>query len=572
MSSDEKFTKKLDPHSVYELGQVLGNGAFGSVYHAVDKQTKRAVALKKLSVSGEQINEVLNEIDIMKDVKSPYVVHFYGNYFHGAAIYIAMELCVGGSVQGLVSTLGSLSEAHIGPVAKSCFGGLDYMHRLSFVHRDIKPGNILITADGRVKLADFGISSRNRSRMHTLIGTPHFLAPEIISGDETGYTSKVDVWALGISIIHMATGKPPYSDLNPMRALFLISAAPPPRLPTTQKWSADLLAVIEHTLVADPAVRYSCAQALELAFIKSAADHLPSAAAPAAAHDSDDEHSNDDIVPLNENEKSEMKSWLHAQAVLEAKTKQSEKTADPEELLKEAEQAARKVHKKRRKDKDKSGNRHKKSSGSRKVSRASTTVAPAPAVTTTSTTTSTSSSTLSKEEKELFDEIVRVRQSPSAYADVIEKSRIGKYNSADNSVTVGRNIFDTTEGESGAREAIAALRQMGGAALPELSMPDGMMRALRLAVQQNGNKPNALALLDDFGSSDGTVKQSSVLGMDSAQDIVIFMLIDDGNKERTKRKTLLDKSLRHIGISISAHPDFESLALFLFAESWQEKK
>jgi serine/threonine protein kinase len=194
MSDEDQFTRKLDPHAVYDLGEVLGSGAYGSVYLAIHKTTKEAVAIKKMSVSGESSTEVLNEIDIMKDVKCPYVVHFYGNYFHGAAIYIAMELCLGGNVQSLTKKLGRLSEAQIAPIAKACFGGLDYMHQLTFVHRDIKPANILITADGRPKLADFGISSRNRSRMHTLIGTPYFLAPEIIEGDEGGYTSKVDVW------------------------------------------------------------------------------------------------------------------------------------------------------------------------------------------------------------------------------------------------------------------------------------------------------------------------------------------------------------------------------------------
>ena len=91
------------------------------------------------------------------------------------------------------------------------------MHQRLFTHRDIKPGNVLLTGTGRIKLADFGISAQGRSRMQTMIGTPCFLAPEIVSGDEEkGYTSKVDVWAVGITIIYMAEGEPPYFQLNPM--------------------------------------------------------------------------------------------------------------------------------------------------------------------------------------------------------------------------------------------------------------------------------------------------------------------------------------------------------------------
>lgn len=179
---------------------------------------------------------------------------------------------------------------------------------------------------------------------------------------------------------------------------------------------------------------------------------------------------------------------------------------------------------------------------------------------------------LSIAERALLDEIALARRSPSAYADVIERARIGKYNPTDNSLTTGGSIFDTIEGEAGAREAIGALRAMGGVSLPELNVPEGIMRTVREAVEVNGSRPNGLTLLDKHGTISGSVKQSTVLGMDVAADIVMFMLIDDGSKERTKRQTLLDPTLRHIGISISSHPEFESLAVLLFAENWQDKK
>jgi serine/threonine protein kinase len=182
-----------------------------------------------------------------------------------------MELCEAGCVQALIEKEKTLTEQAIAPIVKSILGGLAYMHERLFAHRDIKPGNVLLTSAGRIKLADFGISSTGRSRMQTMIGTPCFLAPEIVAGDEEkGYTAKVDVWAVGISIIYMAQGEPPFYRLNPMRALFMISQAESPTFAEPSKWSPALNQLLAALLQKDDVQRISCQQALQYDFCKNA--------------------------------------------------------------------------------------------------------------------------------------------------------------------------------------------------------------------------------------------------------------------------------------------------------------
>lgn len=144
-----------------------------------------------------------------------------------------MEYCAGGSLTDIMGkTKKPLTEDQISLVCESVLKGLSYLHESGKIHRDIKPDNILINAQGQAKLgkdcsqltthecaADFGVTgqlSGNKTKMETVIGTPFFLAPEIILNDE-GYNSRVDVWSLGISAIEMAEMEAPHATCNPMR-------------------------------------------------------------------------------------------------------------------------------------------------------------------------------------------------------------------------------------------------------------------------------------------------------------------------------------------------------------------
>lgn len=189
-----------------------------------------------------------------------------------------MELCEKGSVEALLKKLTTLEESMIAPIVKGVCHGLAYLHERLIVHRDVKPGNILLSRDGDIKLGDFGISSKGRSRMSTMIGTPYYLAPEVILSEELGgYGQKIDEWALGICIITMADGQPPFSTANPMRALFLISTAveAPTLQQPVEKYSIEMRQTLEKLLIRDAEQRISAKETLLLPWIASAADRLP---------------------------------------------------------------------------------------------------------------------------------------------------------------------------------------------------------------------------------------------------------------------------------------------------------
>ncbi|XP_055016203.1 TRAF2 and NCK interacting kinase a isoform X2 [Boleophthalmus pectinirostris] len=235
-----------------------------------------------MDVTGEEEEEIKAEINMLKKYSHHRnIATYYGAFIKknppgmDDQLWLVMEFCGAGSVTDLIkNTKGnSLKEEWTAYICREILRGLTHLHHHKVIHRDIKGQNVLLTENAEVKLVDFGVSAqldRTVGRRNTFIGTPYWMAPEVIACDENPdatYDFKSDLWSLGITALEMAEGAPPLCELHPMRALFLIPRNPAPRL-KSKKWSKKFHSFIEHCLVKNHTQRPSTEQLLKHPFIK----------------------------------------------------------------------------------------------------------------------------------------------------------------------------------------------------------------------------------------------------------------------------------------------------------------
>ncbi|EFX80950.1 hypothetical protein DAPPUDRAFT_211626 [Daphnia pulex] len=264
--SEESLTRQ--PEEVFDIICKLGEGSYGSVYKALHKESGQVLAIKQVPVDTD-LQEIIKEISIMQQCDSPYVVKYYGSYFKNTDLWIVMEYCGAGSVSDIMRLRKkTLSEVEIATVLLDTLRGLEYLHLRRKIHRDIKAGNILLNSEGHAKLADFGVAGQltdTMAKRNTVIGTPFWMAPEVIQ--EIGYDCVADIWSLGITALEMAEGKPPYGDIHPMRAIFMIPTKPPPSFREPDQWSPEFIDFVSRCLVKNPDERATATELLQNEFI-----------------------------------------------------------------------------------------------------------------------------------------------------------------------------------------------------------------------------------------------------------------------------------------------------------------
>ncbi|GLV40093.1 hippo [Carabus blaptoides fortunei] len=218
------------------------------------------------------LQEIIKEISIMQQCDSPYIVKYYGSYFKNTDLWIVMEYCGAGSVSDMMRLRKkTLTEDEIATILSDTLKGLEYLHLRRKIHRDIKAGNILLNSEGHAKLADFGVAGQltdTMAKRNTVIGTPFWMAPEVIQ--EIGYDCVADIWSLGITALEMAEGKPPYGDIHPMRAIFMIPTKPPPSFREPDRWTPEFIDFVSVCLIKNPEERATATDLLKHVFIGNA--------------------------------------------------------------------------------------------------------------------------------------------------------------------------------------------------------------------------------------------------------------------------------------------------------------
>ncbi|MGM1060330.1 serine/threonine-protein kinase [Saccharothrix sp. Mg75] len=250
----------------YRLRHVLGRGSMGTVWAAHDEVLRRDVAVKEiLRPSGTSDGEAsllrertLREARSAAALAHPNLVTLYDVAQVDGDPYVVMELVVSSSLAEVVRQRGPLTDEQGAVVADAVAAGLEAAHRAGITHRDVKPGNVLIADDGRVKLTDFGIA-RNvaeatlTSRGITL-GTPAYIAPEVAAGEAVSPVA--DQWSLGATLFHAMTGQQPYEGANVLQTINQVVEG---EVPSAAACGA-LAPVVAGLMTKDPAGRMSLAE------------------------------------------------------------------------------------------------------------------------------------------------------------------------------------------------------------------------------------------------------------------------------------------------------------------------
>ncbi|ORX45762.1 Pkinase-domain-containing protein, partial [Piromyces finnis] len=264
-----------------------------------------AIKVLDLDTDDEDITDVQTEISFLSKCDSEHITRYRGSYLCGTKLWVIMDYASVGSIRKILKS-GIIEEKYISVIIREVLHALTYLHKsCGIIHRDIKAANILLTGEGSVKLCDFGVAgqiSMTCLRRNSFVGTPYWMAPEVIQ--RSSYDFKADIWSLGITIIEMATGNPPFANEDPRRAIFLIPRTKPAKL--EGKYSASLKEFLGLCLREEPDDRPTSEELLKTKFIKNSSKGTSILMDLITRHENwkltKNDESDDELIKLNDEE------------------------------------------------------------------------------------------------------------------------------------------------------------------------------------------------------------------------------------------------------------------------------
>jgi len=289
VNAELKENMPSEPWKNYRFEGVLGKGAFAKVWQAWYKDEKKPLAVKVIeleSTNPSSMETTRKETALMLSLRHENVVPCLASFVVGSELWLVMPLLAGGSCADIMRRHpefknGFKDDALLATIMLDVLRGLAYFHKEARIHRDIKAGNILISAEGVAKLSDFGVSGAliengyKRMGRKTFTGTPCWMAPEVM--ESKGHNHKADIWSLGITALEMGFGKPPYANQRPMKIILNITEKAPPTADSYNKeerdqgdLSKDFHKFVKACLKRDPTKRPRAKDLMKDHFIKKA--------------------------------------------------------------------------------------------------------------------------------------------------------------------------------------------------------------------------------------------------------------------------------------------------------------
>ncbi|MCK6577506.1 MAG: protein kinase [Anaerolineae bacterium] len=245
----------------YELIELIDEGGMGQVYRGRDRQTGEIVAIKVLkdhvvAQDPTLVDRFCREAVVLRKLNHPNIVRVYDTFKEDGRNYIVMEFVSGGSLSGLIRRQGALPIERAVQIALDLADALTRTHRLGVIHRDLKPGNVLLAEDGTPRLTDFGVAhvadaQTLLTQVGSLLGTIAYLSPEVSAGE--AHSEKSDIWSFGMILFEMLTGHHAYQENTAAAMLTAILRKPVPdaRLDRPDL-PGDIAALLETLLAKDP--------------------------------------------------------------------------------------------------------------------------------------------------------------------------------------------------------------------------------------------------------------------------------------------------------------------------------